>query len=663
MVAWCCSQSRGEQAPRAPVFDATRLHEPQILQQTWLVQSGDDASWARPDFDDSNWMRFDPSTSIVKVYGSSRPRVMWYRMHMQVDPKSSGLALSELNISHAFEVFANGERLMASGGISPFVPYTMTHRLLASIPDRMAQTGNLVIAVRAGISPTEWSDTQNPGYYANNLSIGQYNTLASGNWLDVIGQNALFWLDHLLLISVGIVAIVLFVDQRRQRQYLWIAALGGLIFLETPFPVVTVFHNVRAYWQIIADLPRLASPFIWTSLYFSFVNQRIGWRWRAFLVVAGVCNFLSAVQPYLFHVPSVFMLFGNLPFAILLAGVIPITLGVHWWRGNREAGILLIPAVLLSLTIYAQAFFYTMFQFPATRATAISGLQLIQEYRVGPFTVSLNTVSDMLSAIALAIIILLRSSSTSRVQAQMEAELEAAKQVQHVLVPDEICAFPEFAIESVYEPALQVGGDFFQVLKAEAGGALVVVGDVAGKGLPAAMLVSVIVGLIRGFSEYTRDPAELLVRLNEHLIGRSGDGFSTALVALIGGDGWVSIANAGHLPPYLNGKEVGLPGALPLGVVAGAGYETTQFQMVPGSRLTFYSDGVVEAQNRSGELFGFERSREISMEPAAVIMEKAKSFGQQDDITVLTVERKAARTQAATPALHQSSLTEAVATD
>jgi serine phosphatase RsbU (regulator of sigma subunit) len=176
---------------------------------------------------------------------------------------------------------------------------------------------------------------------------------------------------------------------------------------------------------------------------------------------------------------------------------------------------------------------------------------------------------------------------------------------------------------------------------------VIVVGDVAGKGLPAAMLVSVLVGAICGLSEYTQDPAELLIGLNERLVGRSGGGFSTALAAHITADGRVTMANAGHLSPYLDGKEVESPGALPLGVAAGLRYETTQFLIEPGSRLTFYSDGVIEAQNQKGELFGFDRGRELSMEPAAAIVEAAKKFGQEDDITVVTITRAAAIATAA----------------
>jgi serine phosphatase RsbU (regulator of sigma subunit) len=105
----------------------------------------------------------------------------------------------------------------------------------------------------------------------------------------------------------------------------------------------------------------------------------------------------------------------------------------------------------------------------------------------------------------------------------------------------------------------------------------------------------------------------------------------------------MTVANAGHLPPYLNGEEIGVPGSLPLGIVSPAQYELTTMRLVPGDRLTFVSDGVVEAQSqsrsksRSSELFGFDRTREISREPAAQIAAAARAFGQLDDITVVTV--------------------------
>jgi serine phosphatase RsbU (regulator of sigma subunit) len=271
----------------------------------------------------------------------------------------------------------------------------------------------------------------------------------------------------------------------------------------------------------------------------------------------------------------------------------------------------------------------------------------IFNWAIGPFTVNAAGLDGCLFVLSLAVILVLRSTRVAHQQAQLETEMAAAREVQQIILPEQIERVPGFAIESAYAPAQQVGGDFFQILPAPEGSLLLVIGDVAGKGLPAAMLVSVLVGAIRGVAEYTSDPAELLSNLNQRLVGRVSGGFSTAQAARIFADGSVMIANAGHLPPYLDGREVEIPGALPLGAKSGTRYETVRLQLPRGSRLTFYSDGIVEAQNQKGELFGFERSREIAMEPVAAIVEAAKSFGQQDDITVIAITRDAVVTREA----------------
>ncbi len=224
-------------------------------------------------------------------------------------------------------------------------------------------------------------------------------------------------------------------------------------------------------------------------------------------------------------------------------------------------------------------------------------------------------------------------------KALLEAEMAAAREVQQVIVPEKGDSFPGYVVESAYQPARQVGGDFFQILPAGDDGLLVVIGDVAGKGLPAAMLVSLLVGCIRTAAEYTHEPALMLRKVHDRLVGHACGGFATALAAFFDRDGTVTIANAGHLSPYLDGTEVELAGALPLGIAESGIFDSQRFELRPGSRLTFYSDGVVEAQSKSGELFGFERARAISKKSAAAIVAEAVGFGQEDDITVVTIER------------------------
>ena len=350
---------------RAQNFDASRLTKPANLDARWLIYAGDDPAFARPDFDDSRWTLFDPNSPLNEVFPSSKPEIVWYRLRVKVNPALAGVALSETMISRAFEIYVNGERLMALGHVQPYVPYTMFARIVARIPDRMLDSGTIVIAQRVRISPNEWTVGQNPGYFVTNLSIGQEETLYRDGWLTIIGQNGLDWLDRLLRIGLGFVALVLFAAQRRQTVYLWIFAIGAITLAESVVPVTTTFYNIPVLWELVNSIPRLVSPYIWASLYFSFVHQRVGWRWRTFLIAAGVLNFIAGLQGWFLAIPLPLQLLTNLPFVILLSVFIPVVLIIHWRRGNREAGILLIPVILFSLYIYADVGLQALFQFPA----------------------------------------------------------------------------------------------------------------------------------------------------------------------------------------------------------------------------------------------------------------------------------------------------------
>ena len=275
---------------------------------------------------------------------------------------------------------------------------------------------------------------------------------------------------------------------------------------------------------------------------------------------------------------------------------------------------------------------------------------------IPPFSMRPGILLHLFFLLALLVFLIRRFSMARRKEEHMAGEFEAARQVQQILMPDQLDQCPGFTVESIYQPAEQVGGDFYQQMADSQGGMLIVVGDVSGKGLPAAMMVSVLVGAIRAESTHSSDPAGMLVSLNERMKGRSSGGFTTCLAAHLTHDGLLTMANAGHLPPYLNGKEIEIPGSLPLGILVRVEYENSSLQLKPGDRLTFVSDGVVEAQAKSHpkshpksiDLFGFDRTRALSLRPAAEIAEAARLFGQTDDITVVTVEFSGL--SAATPA-------------
>jgi len=222
-------------------------------------------------------------------------------------------------------------------------------------------------------------------------------------------------------------------------------------------------------------------------------------------------------------------------------------------------------------------------------------------------------------------------------QLRAENELEAARAVQQVLIPDEIPSVPGFKIESSYQPAGEVGGDFFQILPLIGGGVLVVIGDVSGKGMPAAMTVSLLIGTLRTLAHYTSSPGEILAAMNRRMLVRSKDGFTTCLVLRADPDGTLTIANAGHISPYCDGEELTIESGFPLGLLAQSTYEEAQAELKPGAQITLLTDGVVEARTTTGELFGFARTQTWSRKSAEQILEAARAFGQDDDITVVTL--------------------------
>ena len=270
--------------------------------------------------------------------------------------------------------------------------------------------------------------------------------------------------------------------------------------------------------------------------------------------------------------------------------------------------------------------------------------------------IDLRGLSNLLFAIVMLIAMTFRFRRIQNRNREIEQEMAAARSVQQILIPDQLPHIPGLTIESAYLPAQEVGGDFFQILPIpnpsdpEKPSAFIVLGDVSGKGLKAAMTVSLIVGTLRSSTAHCSRPALLLGEVNRSLVGRS-DGFATCLALMIEPGGKLTLANAGHPNPYLNGVEISTDANLPLGLAADIRYAEITLQLLPHQLCTLVTNGVVEATSTTRELFGFDRTQAISAQTASAIAEAARAFGlgapQADDITVLTI----ARTVLAQPAL------------
>jgi serine phosphatase RsbU (regulator of sigma subunit) len=322
---------------------------------------------------------------------------------------------------------------------------------------------------------------------------------------------------------------------------------------------------------------------------------------------------------------------------VALAYLIVLWLVFSYWRRSSAARRLALPLVLVTAADLVSLAYDNLY---------LAGISShIQPNLMNhPFILTYPDAARVLFLAAMAFVLVERFAETQAESSRLQAEFEAARTVQQVLIPDFLPPVAGLVVQSAYLPAQEVGGDFFQVLPmAREGDAFIVVGDVSGKGLKAAMTVSLVVGTLRTLAEYVTSPAEMLTGLNRRLHGRDA-GFATCLVLKITREGDVTIANAGHPNPYLDGVEVATRNNLPLGLTLDVEYSETHLHIDPAQSFTLVTDGVVEATAATTrELFGFDRTEAISRQAANAIAEAARAFGlgapQADDITVLTVVR------------------------
>ncbi len=247
----------------------------------------------------------------------------------------------------------------------------------------------------------------------------------------------------------------------------------------------------------------------------------------------------------------------------------------------------------------------------------------------------------------------------SLMRQSIEQELRVARSIQQASLPKEVPTLEGWQIASFYRPAHQVGGDFYDFHLLSEGRLGLVVGDATGKGVPAALVMSTTCGMLRlAAQSYSSSPGEMLQRVNEALFPYiPANMFATCFYAILDPkSASLSYANAGHDLPYLhrNGDAEELRArGMPLGLMPGMSYEEKEIELDSGQGVFFYSDGLVEAHDPKGEMFGFPRLRalvaehgeEESLEEA--LLEELYSFvgegwEQEDDITLLTLERSAA---------------------
>jgi sigma-B regulation protein RsbU (phosphoserine phosphatase) len=452
------------------------------------------------------------------------------------------------------------------------------------------------------------------------------------------------WDEHLLagigvsflFFCVAMLGATLYLAQRTHAEYLWLALLClTVVFMgasESAFAMALLPYSVFYVMSLWASR-------LFMAVTLEFILRFTGSEYRRVTRILQICVLVLPVLA-LVHLQQIFE-YLSVTAEIAFSALVTVLLFRAWRKGRPDAGVMLVPFFLASTADSLD----TVLDY-AVRNHWIGERFAFHNFRIGPIEFPISIISYSVFLASLLAVIFYRFIHVSQDEQRSAAEIEAARSVQAMLIPTKLPSNHNFMLESAYLPANGVGGDFFQVLPLKDDSMLIVVGDVSGKGLQAAMNASTLVGALR--NELSHDPATVLNNLNHVLVGatplpstgtsvKTVISFATCVCARVYPDGTITIANAGHLSPYRDGREMELAADLPLGVIPDMHYQQATFQLNVGDRLIFLSDGVVEASNAQGELFGFERTQQVSNESARYIAQTAKRFGQTDDITVVSM--------------------------
>jgi hypothetical protein len=588
---------------------------------------GDNPAWASPSFDDKSWPVAAGAQIPQAPFHSDG--YLWVRVRIPVAPDlavplgiQSSAPLSGPGVQ---QIFVNGVPAGQFGVFPPHASERLAPRSLTyPIPAGAAVPGTTaVVAIRCWSSPI---DRIAYGPFHAALSIDRLSVLITAAQADLASAFLAILpsaVPSLLLFFLGIALLSIFrraANLELQLNAIWLITLPLYLILNNLAAAKLLSFLTARGWMLLYTcivVPGfwVTPELFWTVFRFRdrFVRALAHAVWITFLLAAVFDDLPSHPAPWIslcYHIALDSLTLFNV-----------ICLGATLWaffisRHNR-----IIAAAFSLINI--------------TYLLALAGLPLTLQ--IGPVRLESQVAGFVVAGLTITAMLVYRAVEGWRASQQFRSELAAAREIQQKLVPIALPSISGFSLRAAYLPAAEVGGDFYQILAQRGGSNLLVVGDVSGKGLQAAMKGTLTLGALRAFASENLSPATLLTRLNRELCSAGSDGFITCLCARIETSGALTLANAGHLAPYRNGEELPLESGLPLGITLDVAYAESTIRLAPSDQLTFLSDGVVEAQNSTGELFGFDRTRQISTHSAEAIAHAAQQYGQQDDITVLTL--------------------------
>ncbi|HEY6446421.1 MAG TPA: PP2C family protein-serine/threonine phosphatase [Acidobacteriaceae bacterium] len=593
--------------------------------------AGDNSAWAAPAFDDSAWQPY--STWKIDAH---TPR-LWVRCHTGLAAlRSLAHPALQVHLGGASAAYLNGALIGSSGNVASGQPNMATFYTVPLAPASLTAASPIsgaTLALRITLRQMGRSDSAQ-------ILLGDEQALRDRHAAAAL-SGALGYLPIALCFSligvVGFMLLGLWVTDRSRLELLFLAIdcwLLCMLRLSEFFQSALIPASL-----VLFDTLQLAGEFLlipWVLFLFRIAGRRVP-RLLWVAVVIPTIAFAGSFTANIF-LPAALNLREDALYLHFSGYIFPVAMAccaaplVAFWPLHR-----------ISRRLRAVAFFCIAWGaaeflwFACWEALTVGILNNAQTTHVQSYLLILRGATTLCSVLALLTILFREQRRIAEDRALLAGEMQAAREIQSLLAPAVLETIPGFQVDVAFHPMRDVGGDFYLCRALPDGRQRILVGDVSGKGTAAAMTATLLIGAAerRGADS----PAALLQHLNSVLRSSRVGGFATCLCADVASDGSVSLANAGHLPPYCRGQEIPVVSELPLGVNAPGepAYEETRFTLQPGDSLTFLSDGVVEAQNAAGELFGFDRAQRISRESAESIAHAASAHGQRDDITVLTL--------------------------
>lgn len=611
-----------------------------ITPQQCVWRAGDDPAWAAPTLDETGWQPYS------KWKSNANEAHIWVRCHANL---TSLVAIAhpaiQVTFYAAYQLFLDGTAIGGAGDLRSgnfSVDAIRTYPIAAAI----SSTSPSTLALR--ITRRSLSSNSSPilGSLALRLELraGDISMLDALRARFVLAQTSRYFKTAICYGIIGVTAVMLlglyFYDRsHRELILLSVACLGAAILRLNEFFVASQLDYSFTVCLTLVLVGNVCITYTQFPFFFALARRRMPMFYRIVLAIAALPYLPTVADILLASRQPVWLgtlntLYGR-PCALITHIALATAPFIAFWPYKKVARRM---RPLAALCIMWGLVDLTWFALEATEYPIAAVPNLFAQW--GPALIESRAFSTAAVLAALLGLLFREQRQITEERALLAGEMQAASEIQRMLAPAKIDTAPGLKIDVAFHPMREVGGDFYSCRILPGNRQRILVGDVSGKGAAAAMTAAVLVGAAQRNDAHS--PVALLRHLNLVMKDMRLGGFATCLCAELAADGVLTVANAGHLAPYRNGHEVTIENGLPLGISSEAEYSETSFQLAPGDSLTFISDGIVEARNAAGELFGFDRTAAIAHEPAGAIASAAQRFGQEDDITVLTLTRLAA---------------------